>query len=277
MGLGRLNYNNAGGFWEHLDGSRTVWRSDAAPAFLLPVANTLTATITLGYPDFTKIHNLMWYGVTGTSPGPQTYGNSLFEVISAGQDWGPTGSGGFYLPRSYVGAVPVGCNYLEVAAIFTHTSPAPGDYNHTSLFNFVAIVDYQKPGQTVYLDGGFAPLEGVRAWRRAMAVVLDPNGSVWVERYQSVANNVSAAASAGMPLKPGVQVYDGSATGPWNNYFTHDGTLPGWVSSVIGGGDNNVMGMRGGSHQPVPDSAHVTDYRSTWTVNLTIRPGYAHT
>lgn len=273
MGLGRLNYNNAGGYFEHLDGTRTVWRSDAAPAFLLPVANTLTATVNLPFPDFNKDHNLMWYGVTGSSP-TLFYGNSLFEKINAGEDWGPAGVGAFNLPRISVGSVPAGCNYIDVAAVFTHTSPAPGGTQIAGSFNFVPIVDYQKPGQVIHLDGGFATLEGAEPWRRAMAVVKDSDGTVWVERYQSVASGVDTSAQ---PIKPGVQSYDGSATGAWNNYFTTDGTSTGWISALIGGGDNNVMGMRGGSHQPTPIAGWATDFRSTWSVALTIRPGYAHT
>jgi hypothetical protein len=271
MGRGHFNYNNAGGYFEHLDGTRKVWRSDAAPAFLLPPANTLTASLSLAYPNFGPTGSAMWYGVVGS-----TYGNGYFEVIKAGE-WGPLGSGIYYLARTYVGAVPAGCNYLDVAAVFTHTSPAPGDYQHIGQFFFVDIVDYQKPGQVTHLDGGFAPLEGVQGWRRAMAVVVDPDGSVWVERYQSVQANAGAAASMGFSVKTGAQVYTGGATGPWNNFMTVDPDPSGWISALTGGGSTNVNGMRGGSSQPAPLAGYETDFRSTWAVALTIRPGYAHT
>lgn len=275
MGRGRFNYNNAGGYFEHLDGTRIVWRSDAAPAFLLPVANTLTANLSLPYPDFNKVHNLMWYGATyNASFNTYSYGNSLFEKINAGEDWGPGEAGAFYLPRTHVGTVPAGCNYIEVAAVFTHTSPAPGGTQIPGSFNFAPIIDYQKPGKIIQLDGGFAMLEGAQPWRRAMAVVMDPDGTVWVERYQSVADGIDTSAQ---PIKPGAQVYTGGATGPWNNYFTTDGTATGWISALIGGGSNSVNGMRGGSAQPTPISGWATDFRSTWSVALTIRPGYAHT
>jgi hypothetical protein len=110
-----------------------------------------------------------------------------------------------------------------------------------------------------------------------MAVVVDSDGSVWVERYQSVQFNAGAAASMGFPVKTGAQVYAGGSTGPWNNLMTVDPDPSGWISGLTGGGSTTVNGMRGGSHQPAPLAGYETDFRSTWSVTLTIRPGYAHT
>jgi len=270
--MGRFAYDNIAGAFEHLDsGGRVVWRSDAAPAALLPPSSWLSYSGNVVFPEF--FHgNAIYYGWNGGVGGGAVYQGVSFATVHPGT-WGPDQASPYNIPRVTIGTVPKDCNYIDVVANLTQTQ---GTYSF--FFSLVSI--YQKQGQSTYLDGGCAVLEGTHAWRKIIKVVLAPtdNGdgtrNVYLEAYQSVKYQAQFTNDIGGNMKTGVQSYDGSATAAWQNLWTHDGDPTGWLSFPLAGSGNDIHSMRGGSGQP--STSDPTTYTSTWAVTLSVRPGFAH-
>jgi len=258
--------------FEHLDGGRVVWRSDAPPALLLPESSWLNWSGNITCPDFIK-GNGIYYGWNGQIGGLAVYQGVSWSVFRPGT-WGPDEPSPRNIPRVTIGTVPSGCNYIDVVANLARVQPL-----YAVLYT--PLKQYQKYGEDIYLDGGCAELEGSHCWRRIFKVVLAPvdNGdgtrNVYLETYQSVKSSSSFLNYIGGSMKTDPQSYDGSATSAWNDKWTHDGDPSGWLSFPIASSGNDIHSMRGGSGQP--STADPSDWTTTWTTTLSVRPGYAHT
>jgi len=258
--------------FEHLDGGRVVWRSDAAPALLLPDTAWLNWSGTITCPDFIK-GNAMYQGWNGVTGGSALYQGSIWSVMRPGT-WGPDEPSPYNIPRILLGTIPAACNFIEVVANLTRVQSI-------FVFFFVAASQYQKYGAYIDPDGGCIELEGTHAWRRIFKVVMAPtdNGdgtrNVYLETYQSVKYQAKFTTDIGGNMKTDPQSYDGSATSAWYNKWTHDGDPSGWLWWLMATTGNDINSMRGGSGQP--SAADTSDWTTQWTTTLSVRPGYAHT
>lgn len=273
--MGKIAFDPGTGIISHMDGARTVWRSDAPPAFLLGDNATITASVTIEFPDLVKGNAMyMFYSDVEFPPGNHNIGTAgqTWCVIRP-QEWGPDESGGYNLPRQLLGIVPAGCNYLEVTANLTCIKTP-------TIFEGLPDFRYGFPeGQIVDLDGGFALLERQQyALMRGIGVV-QIGTSLYLERYQSVKAHADCLTdvngnSIGQVWKTGTQSWDGSPTVQWGNLWTDDGDRSGWLAKAMSKseGSGNFEKMRGGPY--APSTTDITDFSSTWAGTLTIRPGY---
>lgn len=270
--MGYRQYDHAGRYEAQYDtDGRVVWRSDAAPAALLPAANTVTWTGDIAFPDFIK-GNAMYFNWTGpdeTGTWAQTW-----AVVRPGE-WGPDKSGVYLLSRTLLGAMPAGANFLDVVVNLTCTH-APDLY-------LAGSIDFKygfPEGKSVNLDGGCALLERQnKVWMRMIRVVAI-GGGIYLERYQSVkAQSDCLAPFPGSNWKSDPQVFTtGYDWRDWLVHWTHDGDKSGWLaypmSQSIGGGTSELNKARGWTF--APSTTDTSDFSATWHGTITVRPGYAH-
>lgn len=272
--MGNVQYHNALQLYEQLDDNgRLVWRTGASPGFLLPSAYTIGWSGDLDYPDLVK-GNAMYMGYTpGGGINPQQSAGVCFARAKAGE-WGPSGAGVYLLSRILIGTVPADCNHLNIVANLTCTK-TPDLWFFASDFRFGV-----KEGEDANLDGG-AVIEATIGMRRIYRV-RKVGTNVYLERLQSV----KAQADCLTPYpgigswKTGAQSGTATPLSQWGNVWTDDGDRSGWLVFKMGqssGGNNgsDAFCERGGNNPP--SSADISDFSSTWSGTITVRPGYIHT
>ncbi len=251
---------------ELVHGSRTGWASDAAPVHLLPPANTVSITSTFSFPDFQKNNVMFWSKTASINAGIS------FGTILPGE-YGPGKSGIYLLSDVTIGTVPAGVNYIDVR-VNMNRSASPSPFLYGTIYRILPVA------QETFLPGGSALLEGVGdIYKRTISIIL-VGTNIILRRYQSVRSNdwVLPQSSFKDSGKAATQVWPGGLFDsplPWNNKWTHGGDHTGWLSNEIEKlpAEGGVLARGSGD---APSTADTSNYASTWTGNITVRPGYIH-
>lgn len=223
--------------------------TDAPPVNLL-LSSQITPTVGVNFPEFSKdwVYGYSRENVVVPDFPPVTFYVGYAVIISKilPVEWSAS---------EVIGAVPAGCNYIDVRAVLSWTkqpSPSAGSPVRSPL----------NIGGQVHLQGGSAVLEIGNGFRRAIHVGLDGSDIV-LTRYQSARNQQPMSYSAwGSPTQTG-----------WSYLSSPNGTL----QNVIGRATRSstsvafVPPYRGG-----PQAASVTgadDHSSQWSMQSIITPG----
>lgn len=239
---------------------------------LLPASEKISVSTTVTFPTL----------LSGTTYLQRTYGSTPYcESWSSlfPQEWGPgevdfspeMSSGTFQvatrnLPRTLLGTVPAGTDYIDVRARMTRTKAPPAFMQqHPPIVMF-------KEGEWVGLPGGSCPCEYFVPMARHFDIVLEGT-SLYLDRYQSVRNDGQRFSFGGNPANEYGWFLNNSApyasySGAWVGY----GTPAALIQSLSGDISVNrrapwAFNSTGACSTTPPD------YSSVYSCEFEIHPG----
>jgi hypothetical protein len=239
-----------GGHIHATQGARKLWGTDEPPIQLIPDA-WQSIPITISHPDFLK-DVVYGFNIYTTRPINITthYGMSIVKLLPQETT----------LPDIVLGSVPAGINYVDLRLQVNWTK-------QPSYTRFSPAFSPLRAGVQNDLRGGSALIEIGAGWRRRIHIGLSGTNLV-LSRKQSVRN---------VNENPGWA--PGNAT-----HYGNGGPMPGWtygvqqegvmahVIATASAGSGAFRGASNGASLVDP-----TDYSSTWTGTLFVKPGRHNT
>lgn len=268
-------YSDAGDIIVEGDGGRIVGSLARRPAVLLPEASWITLSgKQIAFPDFRKTQ-VYGYNIGHTSvPFDWRVDACVTGACMPWQEWGPNGVGaGTFtnnLAQEVMGTVPVGVNYLDIRVALTRTKN-PSRYLGSAVDGAAGfdVPMLLSPNQ-VLAEGGSALVEAIGPFRRMFWIGLVGNNIV-LRRYQSV-------------CEPHPSTYPGSWTGTahgvgWSHHGGAGSDKPNLVWEIARNqvSDSGVFSNTGQCRRGGPQACSLvdnSDFSSTYTGTITIRPGY---
>ena len=213
----------------------------------------------------------LWHGTiyhqTRVSDPPlfEWFGCASFAGLIA-QEWGPAESN--VLADVVLGTVPAGVDYLDVFVKLTRTLTPPGWID-------TPMRSAMPQDRWVKLEGGSCRIEHFPGMRRLFEIILDPAGSpaatrnVLLRRYQSVTANGQVARSYAHGLGSVIGFIAGT------NAPTSTGLASYGALLQTKGPDDGTPNHRppGAAVSQDPCTTSGTDYSSTWSGDIIIKPG----
>lgn len=281
-------YNNpsSGAVFVEGTGGQVRWSTQFPPVNLLPEANWINTSLTVAFPDFSKFIN---YGHTRWFNPPTWQGPGNTWTPSSSQDTCVSATmieaENRVLGPTTIGSVPSGINYIDVR-VRLNRAKSPFNFRDQSVPSLI-------PNEWVSLPGGSCLVEATAIWRRSFDIVLSGT-TVQLVRRQSVITPPSEPTSGTPPERNSWLPRSGAGADPWGQ-SSYQGW--GWISGGTFAGTYRAGHMAALIQQKPPsfnpghdtpsygakhprrsnrcsldNSAH--DFSSTYTGNITIRPGY---
>lgn len=266
-------YNHDGDIIIEGEGGRIIGSFGMRPALLLPEESWLNIPVSITFPDLIK-RSAYGYsrGSSEPFPGLILYSDGCMTVTTfPAQEWGPNGVGdGTFandLSEAVLGSVPAGVNYLDVRLFLTRTK-APSRYcGHSAKPSAGFEIPTLLSSNQVLAEGGSALVEAIGPLRRAIWIGRKGTDVV-LRRYQSV-NEPNAVQY------PTTWV-TGSDTIGWSHHGGSGSDKPNfaWVNQEKLGSNNDGARPRARSGSDACSLTDTSDFSSTYSGTVIIRPGY---
>lgn len=218
----------------------------------------------ISYPNL--YHGTIYHQTRVTDTLSDLFGCAAFAGLVA-QEWGPSDAN--VLTDTVLGTVPPGIDYLDVFVNLARTVTPPGWLD-------TPMRSAMPQGQWVKLEGGSCRIEHFPGMRRLFEVVLDPAGSpaatrnVLLRRYQSVTANGQVLRFYSHGTGNVIGYIAGS-----NAPTAGGGALASYGALLQIKGPDGSQNHRppGASPSQDPCTTGGTNYASTWSGDIIIKPG----
>lgn len=245
-----------------------IFDTDAFPLQFFPIANEITSSVTITFPDFVHANA---YGFARGAVGASTFANGCQSFVTLPyQNWGPSTLSpppDYTLTPQVVGTVPGNTDLMLIRVNLTRTTNPSQINGNTIPVTFDA-------GQWVQVDGGAMIVEELPPMVRMIKFTLSPtlNGdgtrNVLMERHQSVSKRRYN--------------YWRMDDNPDVSGWTYGGTrgLYGHIVASIQSKENNFLPLGSSAlARGQPDACSLVDptnYSSVFTGNIRIIPGVSN-
>jgi hypothetical protein len=245
-----------------------IFDTDAFPLQFFPIANEITSSITVTFPDFVHANA---YGFARGAISPSTFANGCQSFVTLPyQNWGPSTLSpppDYTIATQVVGTVPGNTDLMMIRVNLTRTT-------NPSQINGNTIPVTFDEGQWVQVDGGAMIVEElppmVRMIKFTLSPTLNPDGTknVIMERHQSVSKR-----------RYNYWRLDGN---PDVSGWTYGGTRGryGHIVSSIESKENNFLPLGSSAlARGQPNACSLTDttnYSSVFTGQVRIIPGVSN-